>query len=169
MKEKRELLRHFLAALAYRTQKSLREAPAEYVIFDAGKKVRTPHEIVCHMNSVLGYALTFFEGGVYRAEQLPEFKNEVARLHTTIGSLSTHLENGTPLQGISHEQILQGPFADAMTHVGQLAMLRRLSGTPVPPENFSQADIQADNVGMDQARPNKPGNRRGDWPEGPGE
>ena len=164
MDDTRRLLRHFLAALAYRTQKALRGAPPSFATFRAGDKVRTPHELVRHMTSVLGYARTFFTGGSYRPEPLPSFDAEVARFHEVVADLSAHLERGTPLQGITPEQLLQGPLADAMTHAGQLALLRRLSGSPVPPENFVFARISAENLGPDQPPPARPDKV---WPEAP--
>src|SRR5689334_20923368 len=130
------MLRHFLAAIAYRAQKALRGAPAGFGDFRAGHDVRTPAELVRHMTSVLGYARTFFVGGRYRPDALPDFDAEVARLHEMIADLGTHLDRGTELREITPEQLLHGPLADAMTHVGQLALLRRLAGSPVPPENF---------------------------------
>src|ERR1700710_642283 len=120
MDEKRTLLRHFLAALAYRTQKALRDAPPEFADFRAAPLVRTPHELVRHMDSVLGYSRTCFLGGTYHPP--------------------TFTELPAP-QGLTPEILLQGPFSDAMPHAGQLALLRRLAGSPVPPEDFIFADI----------------------------
>jgi hypothetical protein len=159
---KRALLRHFLAALAYRTQKALRGAPPSFSSFDAGNQARAPKEVLRHMTSVLGYAMTFFVGGTYRADPLDSMEAEVARLHTVLAQLDLHLVTGTPLRGITEEQLLQGPFADAMTHAGQLALLRRLAGVPVPPENFVFAEIRSDNLGSDQAEPVSPDS---EWPE----
>lgn len=165
MEEKRDLLRHFLAALAYRTQKALRDATAEFGEFHAANGVRTPAELVRHMTSVLGYARTFFIGGHYRPDPLPTLNDEILRFHDMIEDLSRHIEIGTPLlQGMSVERLLQGPFSDAMTHAGQLAMLRRLAGSPVPPENFIVADIDAQRCGPEQAEPRSPDNK---WPEAP--
>ncbi|MBA2339660.1 MAG: hypothetical protein H0V88_04650 [Pyrinomonadaceae bacterium] len=166
MDDKRFLLRHFLAALAYRTQKALRGAPESFYSFRAAPKARTPYELIQHMESVLGYARTFFIGGEYNQEPLSDFQAEVLRFHKTIEDLAHHLESGTPLQSITPERLLQGPFSDAMTHAGQLAMLRRLAGVPVPPENFIYADIQPDNLSLNQSAPVRPGNRRGEWHEG---
>lgn len=165
MDDKRLLLRHFLAALAYRTQKALRGAPESFDSFRAAAKIRTPLELVRHMESVLGYARTFFIGGEYNQEPLADFQAEIRRFHRTIEDLASHLESGTLLEGITPEQLLQGPFSDAMTHAGQLAMLRRMAGSPVPPENFVYANVQPDNLGPDQPLPARPGNKRGEWPE----
>ena len=163
--EKRQLLRHFLAALAYRTQKAVRDVPADFDHFRSGPGVRTPSELVCHMTSVLGYARTFFIGGSYRPEPLPSLRAEIQRFHEMLNSLADQLESRSPLlEGMSEERLLQGPFSDAMTHAGQLALLRRLAGTPVPPENFIVADIDVQRLGPDQSDPVSPDKV---WPEAP--
>ena len=165
MDEKREMLRHFLAALAYRTQKALRGAADGFGDFRAAEGVRTPAELVRHMTSVLGYARTFFVGGRYRPEPLPTLEEETARFHGMIEDLARHLGDGAPLlEGMSAECLLQGPLSDAMTHAGQLAMLRRLAGSPVPPENFIVAEVDAARCGPDQAEPRSPDES---WPEAP--
>ena len=156
MDEKRQLLRHFLAALAYRTQKALRGAPPEFASFQAGRSVRTPHELITHMDSVLGYARTFFIGGTYRPPELPEFQAAVDHFHETLEDVARHLESGSDFQGITPEMMLQGPFSDAMTHAGQLAMLRRMHGSPVPSENFIYAEIGPGNLGPKQPLPTRP-------------
>ena len=164
MNDKRAMLRHFLAALAYRTQKALRGAPESFGAFQAGSQVRTPADLVRHMTSVLGYARTFFEGGRYWPDPLPDLDSEVVRFHSMLEDLARHLEAGTELKGTTEERLLQGPFADAMTHAGQLAVLRRLSGSPVRPENFVKADVDPGNLGPDQPEPASPDEV---WPEGP--
>jgi hypothetical protein len=161
--DKREMLRHFLAAIAYRTQKALRDAPENFGEFRAGRDVRTPTELVRHMTSVLGYARTYFVGGEYRPEPLPTLAAEVERFHNMLMEVSAHLRD-SQLVGIQPEQLLQGPFADVMTHAGQLAMLRRLAGIPVPPENFILADITPERLGQNQAMPRSPDR---EWPESP--
>src|SRR5688572_19079669 len=163
--DKRALLGHFLAALAYRTQKALRDAPANFGLFRMEDGVRTPAELVRHMTSVLGYARTHFIGGHYWPEPLSSFDEEVIRFHEMLGTLAQHLRNGDVLlDGMTEERLLQGPFADAMTHAGQLAMLRRLAGSPVPPEDFSLAAVDAANVGPGQPPPASPD---AEWPEAP--
>src|SRR3954451_12964854 len=154
MDEKQGLLRHFLAALAYRTQKALRDAPVEFGNYRAGDGVRTPAELVRHMTSVLGYARTYFIGGQYRPDPLPSLKEEIIRFHEMLEDVAGHIEAGTSLiEGMTEERLLQGPFSDAMTHAGQLAMLRRLAGVPVPPENFIVAEITPERLGINQAEP----------------
>ena len=152
----RETVRHFLAALAYRTQKALRNCDENFQNFTTGNGTRTPTELIRHMASVIGYARTFFIGGVYKAEPLNDFSQEIERFHENVRDLSAHLAAGTELQEISLTQLLQGPISDAMTHAGQLAMLRRLAGSPVPSENFIFAEISPDRLGSNQPLPAAP-------------
>lgn len=156
MTESRRLLQHFLAALAYRTQKALRGAPAEFGGFRAGTHVRTPHELIWHMTGVIGYARTMLHGGRFTPERMPTFGEEVARFHETLTALRADFANSSLQARITDEQFLQGPLADAMTHAGQLAMLRRLAGSPVASENFIFALIDSGNVSADQAEPAAP-------------
>jgi hypothetical protein len=164
MDDKRILLKHFLAALAYRTQKALRNAPPGFADFRAAPQVRTPHELVRHMDSVLGYSRTFFLGGTYQPPTLSDFSATIAHFHEVLPDVAQHIERGSELHGLTPEVLLQGPFSDAMTHAGQLALLRRLSGSPIPPENFIFADITPENLSPNQPQPRSPDK---DWPERP--
>jgi hypothetical protein len=164
MTEKREMLRHFLAAIAYRLQKALRDMPETFPEFRAGSETRSPHQLVCHITNVLGFARTFFIGGTFPSRVPSDFRQDVAALHNMLEDLNGHLARGNPFPGITEERLLQGPFADAMTHVGQVAMLRRLAGSPIPPEDFSRADVSMNNLGPDQPDPVSPDV---DWPERP--
>jgi len=165
MTRDRELLRHYLAAIAYRTQKAVRDASDDFPSFAAGNQVRTPVEIVRHMTSLMGYTRTHFLGGSYpvKPDPLPTFVEEVRRFHDLLAAVGELLAAGTPVQ-VTPEQLLQGPLADVMTHIGQLALLRRLAGAPVPPESFLDAQIDAARLGPDQAMPARPDKV---WPERP--
>ena len=146
------------------TQKALRDAPAEFAQFRAASKVRTPHELIRHMDSVLGYARTYFIGCSYRAPEFAVFADAIAHFHEVIEDLARHLEECTELSEITPVILLQGPFSDAVTHAGQLAMLRRLAGSPVLAENFIFAAITAENLGLHQPLPVSPD---AEWPEKP--
>ena len=165
MDGKREMLRHFLASLAYRTQKALRAAPGGFSEFRVAPDVRSPRELVRHMTSVLGYARTFFIGGEFRPSLLPTMEEELTRFHDVLESLSEHFAS-SDFSRMSPERFLQGPLSDAMSHAGQLSMLRRLFDAPVPPENFIMADIHADNVSEHQPDPVSP-DREWQTPAGP--
>jgi DinB superfamily len=144
------LLRHLLAALAYRTQKAVGGAPEDFGEFRAAPGVRTPRELVHHMVSVLGFAGTHWLGGAWRPPLRDTLAAQLEDFHEMLESLSRHLAAGEALLDTTPERLLQGPFADAMTHAGQLAMLRRLAGSPIPPEDFIVADIHPDRLGPDQ-------------------
>ena len=156
MTESRRLLQHFLGALAYRTQKALRDAPDSFADFRLAPTTRTPFELVWHMTGVVGYARTFLHGGDFQPPRLESFADEIVRFHDTLEALSADFANEALEARITDEQFLQGPLADAMTHAGQLAMLRRVHGSPVPSENFIFADVSAGNVGQTQALPVAP-------------
>jgi hypothetical protein len=119
MDEQRMMLRHFLAALAYRTQKALRDAPPEFAEFRVAPLVRTPHELIRHMDGVLGSARSYFTGEAYSVPYFPEFSDAVAHFHETLADLAHHLETGTELREITLERVLQGPCCDALSHAGQ--------------------------------------------------
>ena len=156
MTESRLLLQHFLAALAYRTQKALRGAPSAFADFRAGTHVRTPHELVWHMTGVIGYARTMLHGGTFAPPRLPTLDEEVVRFHATLAALRKDFADPALEARITDQQFLQGPLSDAMTHAGQLAMLRRQAGSPVASENFIFARIGAENVGAEQPEPAAP-------------
>jgi hypothetical protein len=156
MTQSRQLLQHFLAALAYRTQKALRGAPAEFGDFRIAPTVRTPHELVWHMTGVIGYARTMFHGGTFKPRKLDAFREEIERFHETLAAMREDFGDESLEAQISDEQFLQGPLSDAMTHAGQLAMLRRLAGSPVASENFIFAKVDASNVSASQAEPAAP-------------
>ena len=158
------MLRHYLAALAYRASKALRDAPSEFPSFRVAPTVRSPHELVCHMTNVLGYARTYFVGGRWPSRIPSDFKADVSAFYEMLEDLSDRLHRGQALVGTTEERLLQGPFSDAMTHAGQLAMLRRLAGSPIRPENFIMAAIETDNVGPDQPEAVSPDK---EWPMGP--
>ena len=156
MTDSRHLLQHFLAALAYRTQKALRDAPVGFADFRAAPAARTPFELLWHMSGLVGYARTMFHGGDFAPPRMAGLADEIARFHELLELLARDFENPALRAQITDEQFLQGPLADAMTHVGQLALLRRLYGDPVPPENYIYASVTAANLSERQALPNAP-------------
>lgn len=150
------MLQHFLAALAYRTQKALRGATESFADFRAGNDVRTPRELVRHMTSLMGYARTHLRGGSYRPGPLDTLAAEVTRFHGMLEALREDFADPGLEARITDLQFLQGPLSDAMTHAGQLAMLRRLSGSAVPSENFIYASISSNNLSERQPDPVAP-------------
>ncbi len=121
MTESRRLLQHFVAAIAYRTQKALRGAPDGFADFRAGTHVPTPHELLWHMTGVIGYARTMLRGGQFAPPRLAHIRGEIVRFYTTLAYLRDDLANGALVPRTRDEQFLHGALADAMTHAGQLA------------------------------------------------
>jgi len=151
----RALLRHLLATLAYRAAKVLREAPPDFARFSAGAGTRTPVQIVAHMGDLMGWA-TRLARGEYRwqAEGGDDWHQEVHRFFDGMAALDRLIASEV-LPGNSADLLIQGPLADALTHVGQLAMLRGRMGAPIRPESYARAEIVAGRVGMEQAAPGR--------------
>ena len=150
---KRNLLRHTLATLAYRAGKTLRGTPETLATFRAAEKTRTPAEILAHMGDLLDWALSLAKGKEKWCDSQPlPWPEEVARFFAALAALDVYLASSEPLCA-PVEKLFQGPVADALTHTGQIAMLRRLAGAPVKGENYSRANITPGRVGPDQPAP----------------
>jgi hypothetical protein len=147
------MLRHCLATLAYRGGKVLRGAPEGFASFRAQPGTRTPGEILAHVNDLLDWMRHLLDGAQVWHDSAPQpWAAEVARFHATLAEVDARLAAGMP-PGVSAERIFQGPLADALTHVGQIALLRRMAGSPVKGENYFKADITEGVVGPDQRAP----------------
>jgi len=151
----RDLLRHTVATLAYRGGKAVRGAPAEFADFRAAEKTRTPGQILAHVGDLVDWALTLVEGKQAWHDSAPlAWDAEVARFFAALAKLDAYLASDAPVE-CAAEKVFQGPIADALTHVGQIAMLRRMAGWPVKGENYFAAEIVAGRVGAEQAAPRR--------------
>jgi hypothetical protein len=147
------MLRHTLATLAYRGGKTLRGAPAEFADYRAGEGARTPGEILAHIGDLLDWALSMANGGREWHNSPPARWDEgTARFFAGLEAFDARLASSEP-PAVSAEKLFQGPVADALTHVGQIAMLRRLAGCPIRGENYFVAEVAAGRVGSQQADP----------------
>lgn len=156
---KRELLRHTVATLAYRAGKTLRDIPENFVSFRIDETTRTPAQILAHLGDLLDWALSLAEGEQRWNDSTPlPWEQEVARFFEALKKLDDYLAADAPLNRPC-EKIFQGPIADALTHVGQIAMLRRLAGAPVRGENYHKAEIAIGCVGPEQSSPRMEFNR----------
>jgi hypothetical protein len=152
---KRDLLRHTLSTLAYRGGKAVRDAPPTFASFRISPVSRTPVEILAHIGDLLDWARRMARGEVRWVDSAPlPWPEEVARFFASLSSLDACLESDEPPQTPA-EKIFQGPLADALTHVGQLAMLRNLAGCKIRGENYFVADIAVGRVGAHQADPRR--------------
>jgi len=150
-----ELLRHALATLAYRGGKAVRGAPDAFGAFHLAATSRTPVQILAHIGDLLDWALALARGAEAWHDSPPRaWPDEVGRFYDALARLDAQLA-AHPLVNVTPEQLLQGPIADALTHVGQLTLLRRLAGAPIRGENYLRAAIAAGRVGTEQAPPRR--------------
>ena len=150
---KRELLRHTVATLAYRCGKTLRGAPVGFAEFQAAAKARTPGQILAHVGDLLDWALSLAKGKQAWRDSTPlPWEKEVQRFFDALTAFDVYLGSDAALAAPA-EKLFQGPIADALTHTGQIAMLRRMAGGPVRAENYFVAEIATGRVGPEQTAP----------------
>ena len=153
--DSRSKLCRTLATLAYRAGKTLRGAPADFATFRTGDKGRTPGEILAHMGDLMDWALSPAKSNQqWRDRPALPWEEGATRFFGAVQALDDYLASEEPL-GCSPESLFQGPIADALTHTGQIAMLRRMAGCPIKGENYQPAEIQVGRVGADQAAPRR--------------
>jgi hypothetical protein len=149
----REFLRHAVATLAYRGGKAFQDAPPGFPEFRASPNSRTPGEVLAHLCDLFEWALHLCRGQhIWRESGPGAWDRDVKRFFGELALFDEFLASGEPL-GVPAEKLFQGPVADALTHVGQIAMLRRAAGKPVRGENYFKADIRAGIVGQEQTAP----------------
>lgn len=154
MSDERTMLRHTLATIAYRGGKALRDAPEGFGATTAGGGSRTAVQILAHMGDLFAWGLALADGEHRWSEtKSDDWDAQVERFFAGLAAVDARLASPEPL-GRPETKLLQGPFADALTHVGQIAMLRRVAGAPVRGENYFKATIEIGQVGSGQAPPN---------------
>ena len=150
MDDKRVLLRHTVATVAYRGGKAVRGAPASFATFSGDDTDRTAVKILAHIGDLYDWALTQAKGAEAWNDSTPlEWDQEVERFHATLQRFDEYLASDAPL-AVPVEKLFQGAIADSLTHIGQIAILRRLGGAKMKSENYSRADIVAGRVGQEQ-------------------
>ena len=150
----RAVVRHLVATLAYRVAKVLRDVEPGFAQASFGESTRKPVLIVAHMADLMAWAISLTRGAYdWKALGSDDWDVEVARFFDNLTALD--LELASNAANVSIEKLIQGPLADALTHVGQLAMLRGMAGLPLRPESYARAEIVAGRVGLEQARPGR--------------
>ena len=153
MTPERAFLRHTVATLAYRGSKAIRGAPDTFGDFSAGPTTRTPAEILGHIGDLLDWALSMASGAPkWNTATVSSWSEQVTRFHAGLRALDDYLASEKSLE-YGAERLFQGPIADAISHVGQINMLRRLADAPVKGESYNRAEIVAGRVGPDQTLP----------------
>lgn len=150
----REFLRHALATLAYRAAKATRGAPDSFATFQPGPTTRTPAEVLAHMGDLMDWGLSMAVGQPKWNNSEPRaWAAECERFFAAVKAFDDALAGEAPLH-YEVTRLFQGPIADALTHTGQLAMLRRMHGAPMKGESYNRADIAVGRVGADQVPAN---------------
>jgi len=148
--EKRALLRHIVATIAYRGGKAIRGAPASFAAYSPDGSPRTAGRILAHAGDLFDWVLSQARGAEAWNDSTPlEWDRESERFFASLQAFDEFLESDLPL-AVPAERLFQGALADALTHIGQLAMLRRLAGVKIKGENYSRAEIVAGRVGAEQ-------------------
>ncbi len=156
MSDSRQLLRHSLATIAYRGGKAIRDAGPNFADYGSPESSRTPAKILAHIGDLMDWGLSMADGSRKWNDSKPlAWNEECSRFFASLKNFDDFLASDKPLQAPA-EKLLQGPIADVLTHVGQLAMMRRLAGVPIQGENYYAAEITTGRVGVDQAAPRKP-------------
>ena len=151
----RALLRHTLATVAYRGGKAVRDAPAGFDEFSVADGSRTAGQILAHIGDLYDWALSLANGQQRWQDSKPlAWNEEVDRFFEALRTFDERLASAAPLE-CPAEKLFQGPVADSLTHIGQIAMLRRLAGGPMRGENYFKADIAAGRVGPEQTSPRR--------------
>ncbi len=152
----REMLRHMLATLSYRAAKAVRGAPLDFAALHIGEATRTPAHILAHMADLMDWALTTARNNTaWRTAPVQVWKDDIKRLFTSITALDQFLASDAHIDAQTLKSLIQGPIADALTHTGQLTMMRRLAGAPIRGENYQRARISAGQTGFEQPTPER--------------
>jgi hypothetical protein len=149
----RDTVRRLLATLAFRTRRALQDTPVGFEDFDAGMGVRTPTELLNHMNMGLALAHDFYRGQKPQPVEALSFIEALEEFHLLLQKLDVTLDEAGLPDDDTCMRVLQGPLSDTLTHVGQLMMLRRLAGSSIPAANFFRAEIKTGVLGPQQALP----------------
>ena len=143
---KREVLRHLVATVAYRGGVAVVDAPENFAAFRATPTTRTPGEILAHIGDLLEGSLHLVQGEMIFLTSTPlPWKEEVARFFSAVEAFDSYLATEAPL-ACPVEKLVQGPIGDALTHVGQIVILRRIAGSPIRPAAYFTAGIVAGEV-----------------------
>jgi hypothetical protein len=130
-----------VATVAYRGGIAVSGAPENFAAFSVNETARTPGEILAHIGDLLEGSLYLLKGEMVHLTSPPlPWGEEVSRFFSAAERLDAYLGSGAPL-ACPVEKLIQGPVGDALTHVGQIVMLRRVAGSPVRAESYFTAEI----------------------------
>ena len=138
-----DLLRHSLSTIRYRADVSLQDAPEGFGEFELGSGTRTPVEIIAHICQVLTFTIKALdpETTLVPSSKSKTLDARIRQLNRCLHDADILFRDITDMKADTAKRLLQGPIADALTHVGQRAMLRRCAGAPIEGENLFEAEM----------------------------
>ena len=136
----KEIILHLIKTIQFRLDYAVSQADEQYPALSLGHGVRTPMEILHHIQGLMYYAIKICGGGVSQMPEPTDWFTEMENFKVSIGRLEDHIRNHD-IDTAAYMRITQGPLADALTHIGQLATLSRVNGQPLPKLNYSKVDM----------------------------
>ncbi len=130
-----------VATVVFRGRIAIADAPPDFPEFRLAPETRSPAEILAHIGDLLVGTRILLQGDFVELGSAPLMWNdECQRFVAAAKELDTFLASDIPL---AHpvEKFVQGPIGDALTHIGQIVLLRRLAGSPIRPEPYFTAEI----------------------------
>src|SRR5215203_1613239 len=147
----REFLRHTVATVAYRGGKAITGTPEGFAGFKASVTARTPLQILAHIGDLFDWALSMAKGKTVWNDATPlTWELESERFFARVKAFDDFLASDNKIEK-PIEKLFQGPVADALTHIGQINILRRVFDAPVRGENYFRAEIEIGRVGAEQS------------------
>lgn len=143
----RDCLRHIVATIAYRGTRVMENLPDDFPEFNAGKGVMTPLQLLGHINMLLHVCTARIKGQDVQKGEIEDWKTEKKRFYKRLAELDDGISTGKTVHVLSLEQLIHGPLLDALTHIGQISMLRRLAGSPIERIGYLKANIRIGRIG----------------------
>jgi len=146
--ETTRVLRHLVATIAFRASRSLRDAPAALESVCLADGGMTARELILHMTNVMAFALATVTGTERLHHDALDWQGDIDRFYSLLAQVDAKLAEGAAMEPGMDLKLVQGPFADALTHVGQLHAMRRMAGAPGPPTNYIRADVKIGRIAL---------------------
>ena len=138
-----------VATVAYRGGIAITDAPDGFASFRAHDTTRTPGELLAHIGDLLEGSRHLLQGHMVHLASAPlPWEEEIARFLAAVKELDAFLALEAPL-AFPVEKLVQGPIGDALTHVGQIVMLRRMAGSPIRSPGYFTAEIVPGEITQD--------------------
>lgn len=141
-KDANGVVMRLLDGLGYRFQWATEGLTAEDAAFTPGQGCMTIGELAEHVWGLVNWVHISMLGeglGESPAPDIETGRRQICRmlyaLRTYVSAIDQESLFAIEINGLPFWHIVNGPLSDALTHTGQIALLRRLNGNPVPKHN----------------------------------